>query len=143
MSTTKKVVIGIIIGVVAVVLVGILLASQSASNLGGTVVNYPTAFVNGLKAGNSNQLVISSTGAITSGAITSSGNLTTTGKAAVGTATVGSNEFTVYAASGTSTVALTGSKGCIQMITTNGSTSKMMVSGTSTIAWVLAAGTCE
>lgn len=136
----------IIVSVIVALVVGIVIGAifTPSDKLGGAVRLSQDWFTVGLKAGSTGQFQVSSAGVLTtSGATNATGNLTTTAKAAIGTATVGDGELTVYEDTGTSTISMSGVKGCIQMITTSGSTTKIVVTGTTSPAFSLLPGTCE
>ena len=69
MTNNTKIVIASVIGLVVGLVIGHYVVSSKV--LGGTVENFPTQFVNGLKAGTSNQLTVDASGnLVTSGTVT-------------------------------------------------------------------------
>ena len=128
----KNIIISAAVALVVGAIVGLVLVGQSSqSTLVGGLSERDVKAVT-LSVGNTGQFSVTSagvvtSGAITSGAITSSGDITASG-------------------TGTSTLKLTSSTsgrgGCIELKTTNGSSTRMYLAGTTTVL-TIEEGTCE
>lgn len=101
--------------VVTIVLIGVgLVGGKQSVSLGGTT-NYDSLGLSG---------TLSVTGATTIGGALSTGDITMTG-------------------TGTSTLVVAGTRSCIQIITTSGSTTAAYWTGTTTPVLTYSAGTCK
>ena len=75
------------------------------------------------------------------------GGFTNYDQLAIGSSTPAAAYELVVSGTGTTSVAVgsvtSGKPGCLEFTTTSGSTTRAYISGTSSPAWVLAAGTCK
>jgi len=69
MSQNIKIALAVVVGIVIAIVAGAILSNRDAV-LGGTVINNYPSFTNGLKAGSSNQLTITSAGVLSAAGIT-------------------------------------------------------------------------